>query len=121
MCDEHAMVGKEPAALDNIVATARNKRGAHDAHNLGEEIVVLLKGARICAVDLQFRICIEKPRDLKGTEEVGMKDVLGPRASLCEFKKKGKARVLIVLLLRSAYNRRISNIFDSGVNVTNLT
>ena len=114
------MVGKEPAALNNIVTAARNKRGTHNANNLGEEIVVLLKGARICAVDLQFRICTEKSRDLEGTEEVGMKDILGPRTSLCEFKKKGKTCVLIVLLLRSAYGRRISNILNSGVNVTNL-
>ncbi|CAF3576083.1 unnamed protein product [Fusarium graminearum] len=102
MCDEHAMVGEEPAALNNIVAATGNKCGAYDAHNLGEEIVMLLEGARVRAVDLQLRVCPEEARDLKSTEKIGMKDILGPGTSLSKFKEKSKTCVLIILLLRSA-------------------
>ena len=51
------MLREEPAALHHIVAAPTHERGADDAHNLGEKIVVLLEGTRVGRVDLELRVC----------------------------------------------------------------
>lgn len=56
MRHKHAVIRQELAALDDIVAAAADEGGAHDAHNFGEEVVVLLKRARVARVDLQLRV-----------------------------------------------------------------
>lgn len=56
VCDEHAVVGEKPTALDDVVAAATDERRADNADDLSEKIVVLLQSTRVGAVDLELGV-----------------------------------------------------------------
>lgn len=60
---------------------------------------MLLKGSRIGAIDLEFRVCGEEARDVERAEKVAVEDVLGARADLREFQEQSKPGVLVILLI----------------------
>jgi hypothetical protein len=54
------MLGKEFAALHHVVATARDKGGTDNAHDLSKKAIVLLQSTRVGIVDLKLGICSEE-------------------------------------------------------------
>lgn len=60
------MIAYKLATLDDILATPAHERSPNHTNRLGEEVVVLLEGARVVPLDLQLRICREETRGLKG-------------------------------------------------------
>lgn len=68
--DEHAVVGEEPAALDNVVAAAADEGGTDDADHLGQKVVVLLERSWVLRVGLQLRVGSEEAGGVDGAEQV---------------------------------------------------
>jgi hypothetical protein len=59
------MLCEEFAALHHIVATARDKGGTDNAHDLSKKVIVLLKSTRVGVIYLNLGVCSEEPRILK--------------------------------------------------------
>lgn len=54
--DEHAVIGEEPATLDDIVTATAYERGTDDTNHLGEQVKVLFQGTWVRPVGLKFWI-----------------------------------------------------------------
>ena len=70
-----------------------------EAHDAGEQVVMLLQGPRVCRVGLQLGVGGEEARVFQGAEQVGVEDVLGSDAGLGQLEDDGEAGVLEVLLV----------------------
>lgn len=99
VADKHAVIRQELASLRHVVIAAAEDGCANDANNSGEQVVVLLQGARVCCVDLQLRVGGKETRVFQGAEKVGVEDVLGTGARLGQLEDDGETGILEVLLI----------------------